>query len=80
MIVCTEFSFDNVHFEVDALVLINALNSEDECLSRFGSLVEEAKYIFKNRAHWFINFFHWEGNEAAHLLAKFSLTLYEESV
>lgn len=85
MIFCTELGIENVHFEGDAHVLINALNCEDECFAWFGKSSgrrskEEAKQFLMESAHWFITFVNREGNEPTHLLAKHSLTLYEESI
>lgn len=80
MYFCMELGFERAQFEGDTELLINAITNEAECVAWFGHLVEEAKQIFKNRSHWTIPFVHWEGNGAAHLLAKSSLNLYAENV
>lgn len=75
-----ELGFELIQFERDAQLLVNSINSEDECLSWYEHLVEEARQVFKHRTHWTISFVHREGNEATHILAKSSLNLYEENV
>lgn len=61
------------------MVLIKAINSKEQCWAWYGNLVEDAKQILKNRL-WGIKFVHREGNNAAHVLAKFGLSLYEETI
>lgn len=43
-----ELGFELIQFERDAQLLINSINSENECLSWYGHLVEEEKHVFKH--------------------------------
>lgn len=72
--------FVKVQFKGDSQLFVNAINSDADCEAWYGHMVEEAKGILKMRPLWSISFVHREGNCATHILAKFSLTLYEENV
>lgn len=65
----------HVDFEGDAQVLIQAIDKEQECLAWYGMLVKEIKCILKLRPQWDVSFFSTEGNCAAHVLAKYGLSL-----
>lgn len=49
-------------------------------LSWYGTLVENAKQVLRNKGTWFVGFVYREGNETAHLLAKYGLYLNVEFV
>ncbi|XP_042976327.1 uncharacterized protein LOC122307486 [Carya illinoinensis] len=73
--VCRELRLVKVLFEGDAQVVVNAVNSATEDLSFYGSLIEDMKMLLKQRTEWTVQYTHRTNNEAAHLLAKESLSI-----
>lgn len=49
-------------------------------MARYGDLIEEAKQYLKTQPQWSLKFSHREGNRAAHVLAKFGLSLVAKNV
>lgn len=62
------------------MTLIQAINNKEQCGAWYGNLVEDAKQVLQNIAPWIIKFVHREANNVAHVLAKFGLSLYEETI
>ncbi|XP_042992245.1 uncharacterized protein LOC122318727 [Carya illinoinensis] len=80
MKLCAELNFENVIFEGDALVVVNAVNSEKESWEWYGQMVEDMKGVLKNRQRWKVQHVFRKCNQVAHLLAKVSFTFNEEQI
>lgn len=77
---CSELSMEQLIFEGDAQSLIQAINTGENCEAWYDNLVEDPKQIIKNRIYWSVNFVHREANNITHVLAKFGLSLLEETL
>lgn len=75
-----EMGIPCVQLEGDAQILINAIISTQTCEAWYGGIVEDAKAIMQQHAHWTIGFVHRGGNQASHHLAKLGLSLEEEQI
>jgi hypothetical protein len=62
----------SILLEGDASVVVEALRREEEDLSRFGNVILETKEMLKDFHFWKVNLVKREGNNAAHLLARFA--------
>ncbi|XP_042939495.1 uncharacterized protein LOC122274525 [Carya illinoinensis] len=80
MKLCAELNFENVIFEGDALVVVNAVNSEKESWEWYGQMVEDMKGVLKIRQRWKVQHVFRECNQVAHLLVKVSFTFNEEQI
>ncbi|XP_042965938.1 uncharacterized protein LOC122299618 [Carya illinoinensis] len=78
--VCRDLNFNNVWFEGDAQNIVNAVNTETEDMSRYGSVIEDVKNLLKGRKKWRVSFVFREANEAAHVLARDVLFFQSEIV
>lgn len=47
--VCIDLNFSKVVFEGDAKVIVNAVNEEKEDYSSYGSVIEDAKNLLRER-------------------------------
>jgi ribonuclease HI len=73
--VCKEMGFSKVHFEGDAKVVIDAVNSLKPDKSYKGLVVEDIRQELQGMEHLQMTFVHQEGNHAAHTLAKLGTTI-----
>jgi hypothetical protein len=64
-----------VWLEGDTKIIVDALNSNERIMSRYGHLVEDTRSILQSFPSWNCGFAHHEANEAAHRLAK-AATIY----
>jgi hypothetical protein len=72
--ICKELSIPKGWLEGDAKIIVDALNSDERILSRYGHLVEDTRSILQSFPSWKCDFVHREANEAAHRLAKAATT------
>lgn len=77
---CQEMGFYFVEFEDDAQIVVQAIRKEEEYCAWFGTMIEEAKQVFKANGLWSMNFIHKEGNRAAHTLDKFGFSFIDDNV
>lgn len=80
MELCLELGFQRAQLEGDAQVLINAINGEEDFWTWYGELVDDARRVLKGLHEWSLNFFHRDGNQCVHELAKLGLITTEELV
>ncbi|KAF5468871.1 hypothetical protein F2P56_012982 [Juglans regia] len=80
MELCRDLNFGRVIFEGDVQVIVNVVNEEEEDLSSYGCVIEDAKKLLKGRSQWSVKFVNRKANEAAHYLAKEALSLCFENV
>ncbi|KAF5470020.1 hypothetical protein F2P56_010573 [Juglans regia] len=66
-----------VVLEGDALMVIKAVQSEEQCLAWYGQLVEGLQQVVTAYPDWSLSFNPREGNYVAHQLAKLALLLQE---
>lgn len=71
---CKELGFMNVHFDSDAQVVINAVNSWEVDWSKEGLLVADIKRELEGIPQWRMRFVRREGNRTAHVLSKEATT------
>lgn len=69
-----------MEFERDAQVVINVVKKDEDLWSWYGTLINEAKQKLKSWPLWSMLFTHREGNHAAHIMAKFVLSFYDECI
>lgn len=60
-------------YEGDARNVIEAVQSAEEELLVFGSIVDDVKWFFHNRSYWFLQFVYREKNIVAYTLARTTL-------
>ncbi|XP_035551109.1 uncharacterized protein LOC118349687 [Juglans regia] len=53
---CSDLNIQNAIFESDAKGVIEAVQSEEEVVLDFSSIIEDVKAHFRNRTDWFIQF------------------------
>lgn len=70
---CDKLNFTNMVFEIDALVVIKAINSEEVCWTWYGQLIEDIHSIIRNRKNWLIQYTCRDFNNVAHTLANIGL-------
>ncbi|XP_042972892.1 uncharacterized protein LOC122304693 [Carya illinoinensis] len=80
MKLCAELNFRKVQFEGDALAVVNAVNSPEECWERHGQVVEDLKDVLRKRRGWSVMHVNRCCNNVAHSLAKVALSMQEERV
>lgn len=54
-------------------MVINAVNTPKTCLAWYGELIEDENFLLKQNPLWQVSFFHREGNQAVHVMAKLGL-------
>lgn len=75
---CLEIGISCIQLEGDAQTIINVVNSTAECEAWYGGIVEDVKFVLKQRVKWSFCFAHRGSNQVAHNLAKLGLSLDEE--
>ncbi|XP_042953522.1 uncharacterized protein LOC122290063 [Carya illinoinensis] len=80
MKLCVELNFKKVQFEGDALSVVKAVNSSEECWERHGQVVEDLKDALRKRIGWAVVHVDRCCNNVAHSLAKIALSIQEERV
>lgn len=71
---CSDLGFQLVIFEGDALEIVNALRQDSPCWSRYGQMIEDTKVHLHSFPSRSVKHTKREANEAAHLMAKTSIT------
>ncbi|XP_040986467.1 uncharacterized protein LOC121234564 [Juglans microcarpa x Juglans regia] len=77
---CSELNIQKAIFEGDANKVVEAVQSEKEAVFAFSSIIDDVKFLFRNRTDWFIQFVSRKKNTVAHTLAKKALAIGEELV
>lgn len=67
---CKTLGFHSLHFEGDAQVVVEGVNSMERDWSRKGIMVEDIKHELKGFRQWRMSFVRREGNQATHALFK----------
>ena len=70
---CRELGVSMVHFEGDAKVVVDAVNSAEADGSWLGHLIEDIKRNLISLAGWRMSFVRREGNHMAHKLTKYAI-------
>uniref|UniRef100_A0A2N9EZP7 RNase H type-1 domain-containing protein n=1 Tax=Fagus sylvatica TaxID=28930 RepID=A0A2N9EZP7_FAGSY len=80
LLLAYQLQLSNVIFEGDSSIIIAALSTSDECVTNYGTIIEECKAV-AHSCSW-RNFQHIrrQGNSAAHLLARKAKDLSEANV
>ena len=69
---CREHGFIRVHFEGDAQIVVNAINSQEVYWSRMGLLVDDLRGEIQTIQPWRMSFVNKKGKSVAHVLSKFA--------
>ena len=69
-----------VHFEGDAKLVVNSVNSSQVDNSWMGHVVEDIKVEVQAFHQWQISFVRREGNQVANLLAKYAVKHFENNL
>lgn len=77
---CEELGLEKVKLEGDAKVVIYAILKNEECSILYGSIINDVKSYLTSGPPCSLDFVHRERNNVAHLLARFGLSLVEESL
>ncbi|XP_040988972.1 uncharacterized protein LOC121236595 [Juglans microcarpa x Juglans regia] len=77
---CSDLNIQKAIFEGDAKEVVEAVLSEEEDILDLSSIIDDVKFHFRNRTHWFIQFASRKKNTVAHTLAKKTLELGRELV
>ena len=77
--VCISSGFPKVILEGDSLKVVNALQSDGCCWSRYGTIINDAKVLLNSLQEWQICHTKRIGNVAAHLLTKHRLIVDEDA-
>ncbi|KAF5481089.1 hypothetical protein F2P56_001774 [Juglans regia] len=80
MELCEDLKFNKVILEGDAQVVVNAVNSQTEDLSYFGSIIEDLKVQMKEWPNWSVKFANRNINTVAHTFAKEALHIDLEKI
>ncbi|XP_059456501.1 uncharacterized protein LOC132186539 [Corylus avellana] len=70
---CHDLCLTQVHFEGDAKSVIDSVNSEAKDCSWMGHIIEDIKLELRVFQQWKLTFTRREGNQVAHLLAKYAV-------
>ncbi|XP_059446805.1 uncharacterized protein LOC132178381 [Corylus avellana] len=70
---CHELCLPQVHFEGDAKAVIDAVNSKEKDSCWMGHIIEDIKLELQVFQRWQLTFIRREGNNVAHLLAKYAM-------
>ncbi|XP_059436307.1 uncharacterized protein LOC132169261 [Corylus avellana] len=74
IILCQEENFQNVVFEGDSLQVVQAINSDSQCNSKYGHLIEDIKKGTRSLASSIFTHVKRSANEAANALAAMART------
>ncbi|XP_041001566.1 uncharacterized protein LOC121247257 [Juglans microcarpa x Juglans regia] len=77
---CSDLNIQKAIFEGDAKEVVEAVLSEKEAVLDFSSIIDDVKFDFRNRTHWFIQFASRKKNTIAHILTKKALEIRKEIV
>lgn len=66
-----ELGLQNVHFQGDAKSVVDAVNCVEDDRSRMGHVMEDLKVEVQSILQWKMSFIKREGNNVAHVLAKY---------
>ncbi|XP_041000489.1 uncharacterized protein LOC121246403 [Juglans microcarpa x Juglans regia] len=77
---CSELNIQKAIFEGDAKEVVEVVLSEEEAVLDYSSIIDDVKFHFRNRTHWFIQFVSRKKNTVSHTLAKKALEIGEELV
>ncbi|XP_059461774.1 uncharacterized protein LOC132190739 [Corylus avellana] len=69
---CKAMGLQNIHFEGDAKAVVDAVNSAEEDRSKVGHIIEDIKSEVQSFVRWKMTFIRREGNNVAHVLAKYA--------
>lgn len=61
-------------------MVIQEIKKDEECWTWYVWLIDEAKQVLKNQPLWSLHFIHREGNQVAHVMAKYKLSLNDEII
>jgi hypothetical protein len=78
--VCISSGFTKVILEGDSLEVVNSMQSNECCWSRYGTMINDAKVLLNSLQKWQICHTKRTANVAAHLLAKHGLTVDEDCI
>lgn len=75
-----ELDFCKIILEGDAFQVIQAMRKEDQNWNHYGHLIEEAHEVLSCMHKWQVSHVSYNFNEAAHRLAKITLTINVEHI
>jgi hypothetical protein len=75
---CVSLGYSKVILEGDSLEIVNSLQKDDCCWSRYGAMINDAKVLLDSLQEWKVCHARRTANVAAHLLAKHGLTVEAE--
>jgi hypothetical protein len=78
--VCISLGFPKVLLEGDSLEVVNSLQSDGCCWSRYGTTINDTKVLLNSLQEWQICHIKRAANVVAHLLAKHGLTVEEDCI
>lgn len=73
-------NFSKVILEGDAIVIINAVNREEEAFSSYGNIIQEIKKHLYDRKEWEVRFINREKNTVVPTLVKVALQYENERI
>jgi hypothetical protein len=72
---CGELTLQRIQFEGDAKEIVLAINNQGPCRCRYGHLIEASRNSLRGFPFWAVSYTRRDTNEAAHWLAKASLSM-----
>jgi hypothetical protein len=76
--VCVNLGYSRVILKGDSLEIVNSLQMDGSCWSRYGAMINDAKVLLNSIQEWKVCHAKRTANVAAHLLAKHGLTVEAE--
>lgn len=70
MQICNEMALQQIVFQSDCQAVVKVVTSRGEDQSEIANLINDIKFLLRQRMDWEIMFVFREGNEVAHALAK----------
>ncbi|XP_041011325.1 uncharacterized protein LOC121255104 [Juglans microcarpa x Juglans regia] len=80
MELCSELGFNQVCFEGDAKIVVDAVNSKRLDNSWLGQWTKDMQQIMKYNQAWRLNFAYRSANKAAHTAAKLAIRNVRETI
>lgn len=77
---CREMGLSQVHFEGDAKSVVDSVNSAHVDSSWMGHVVDDIRLEVQAFPQWQLFFVRREGNQVAHLLAKYAVRHFENNL
>ena len=75
---CVTLGYSKVILEGDSIEIVNSMQSDGSCWSRYGTMINNTKVLLDSLQEWKVSHARRTANVAAHLLAKHGLTVDAE--